>query len=237
MPHRTRHRGPDPRDERLFSGAALFSLREAVADYSWLLSRGYSEAAGEAIVGDRYRLPQRVRIAMRRMACSDDALRRRKEHRIRTFEPGAELLIDGFNVLITLESALGGAVVLEGRDGCLRDLAGLRGSYRAVDETRPALEAAGRVLAQAGNPHATWIFDRPVSNSGRVAAIVRDVAAANGLNCDADVADAADALLAGATAVIATADSSILDRTGHWFNLARTVVEREVPEAWIVSPA
>ena len=45
------------------------------------------------------------------------------------------------NVLITLESALGGGVLLRCRDGCLRDMASLHGTYRIVDETDPALDA------------------------------------------------------------------------------------------------
>jgi hypothetical protein len=105
-----------------------------------------------------------------------------------------------------------------------------------VAETKPAIEAAGRVLAAAGASRGIWVFDRPVSNSGRVAAIVRDVAQEHAWAWEAEVADAADALLASSKAVIATADSSVLDRAGHWFNLARPVVEREVPDAWIVSP-
>ena len=44
---------------------------------------------------------------------------------------GSDLLIDGFNVLTTIEAALGGAVVLACRDETYRDIAGLHGTYRA----------------------------------------------------------------------------------------------------------
>src|SRR6266404_1471952 len=46
------------------------------------------------------------------------------------------LLIDGFNLILTLESALGGGVMLVGRDGCYRDMASVHGTYRRVEETR-----------------------------------------------------------------------------------------------------
>ena len=53
---------------------------------------------------------------------------------------GQELWIDGFNLLILIESALAGGIILIGRDGCCRDLAGLHGTYRDVAETRTAAE-------------------------------------------------------------------------------------------------
>ena len=45
------------------------------------------------------------------------------------------LLVDGFNLIITIEVALSGGLVLDCADGTVRDLAGLRGSYHPVDET------------------------------------------------------------------------------------------------------
>ena len=46
-----------------------------------------------------------------------------------------------------------------------------------------------------------------------------------------------DGLLAAADQIVATADSGILDRVPAWFNLARTVVTRQVPEAWVLDLA
>ena len=46
-----------------------------------------------------------------------------------------------------------------------------------------------------------------------------------------------DSLLAAADQIVATADSAVLDRHPTWFNLARTVVSRHVPEAWVLALA
>ena len=43
-----------------------------------------------------------------------------------------------------------------------------------------------------------------------------------------------DAVLARSTEVVVTVDSAILDKPVRWFDLAREVVTREVPGAWIV---
>ncbi|HSG88818.1 MAG TPA: DUF434 domain-containing protein, partial [Pseudomonadales bacterium] len=73
MPDHRRHRGPHPDDARLFAPDTVGPLRTAVGDLSWLFSRGYAERSAVKVVGDRYRLRERQRIALRRSACSDAA--------------------------------------------------------------------------------------------------------------------------------------------------------------------
>ena len=89
-------------------------------------------------------------------------------------------MIDGFNVLTTVEAALGGAVVLVCRDTTCRDIAGIHGSYRKVAETLPALDRLATVLERLGVHQCHWLFDRPVSNSGRIRGIVFETAAERG---------------------------------------------------------
>jgi hypothetical protein len=203
----------------------------AVADLSWLLSRCYAEPSALKLVGDRYRLVERQRVAVLRSACSDVSL---ADRRSREVDPPAlrtrSLRIDGFNLILTLESALGGGVVLVGRDGCYRDLASVHGTYRRVEETRPALELAARWLTAWGVGRCTWLLDAPVSNSGRLAAMIRAV----GAGWSAEVVPDPDAVLAAPGEVAATADAGILDRCGEWISLARAIVEVDVPGAFVV---
>ena len=118
--------------------------------------------------------------------------------------------------MLTLESALGGGVVLGGRDGCFRDLAGVHGTYRRVEETRPALALAARRLAEWGVGPCTWLLDAPVSNSGRLAAMIRERP-----GWAAEVVPDPDVLLVLPGDPVATADAVVLDRCGPWVNLAR----------------
>src|SRR5438552_2409238 len=157
MPDSRKHRGPGPQDLTWFGLEARAGLRAAVADLSWLLSRGYAVPSALKLVGDRYRLVERQRVAVLRSTCSDAAL---ADRRSRELDPrsirGRPLRIDGFNLILTLESALGGGVVLAGRDGCYRDLASVHGTYRKVDETRPAPELPARSLAEGGAGPCPW---------------------------------------------------------------------------------
>lgn len=234
MPDTRKHRGPGPQDRDWFGPAARPALAAAVSDLSWLFSRGYAEPSAVKLVGDRYQLVERQRIAVLRSACSDQSLAgrgaRRVDHRALRGRP---LRIDGFNLVLTLESALGGGVVLGGRDGCFRDLASVHGTYRKVEETRPALELAARLLAEWGAGPCTWLLDSPVSNSGRLAAMIRAVHP----DWSAEVVQNPDALLVQPGDLVVSADSLALDRCGEWVNLARALVEAGAPGAFVVDLA
>src|SRR5262245_47380218 len=142
-----RHRGAHPQDRRLFDAALLPALRGAVADLSWLLSRGYPAAASLKLVGDHFALKERQRSAGARTACSDKQ-RESRERPLLTLESvnGKDLLIDGFNIIVTTEAALSGGVLIRCRDGCVRDLSSVYGSYRSVAETGEAIRLIGETL-------------------------------------------------------------------------------------------
>src|SRR3954469_22971836 len=107
MPDRRAHRGKHPEDAKLFDASQHESLRAATHDLSWLLSRDYAQPSAVKIVGDRYRLNERQRMAVNRASCSDASRAKR-----RSSEVSAEALrdrpveIDGYNVLTTIEAAL-----------------------------------------------------------------------------------------------------------------------------------
>jgi len=189
-------------------------------------------------VGDRYALVSRQRIAVARGACSEEQAARRKRCQAPAESlAGRPLWLDGYNVLTTVEAALAGGLLLGARDGAYRDMASMHGSYRKVAETQPALVHIGRTAADLGVTECCWYLDRPVSNSGRLKKIIEDLAAAQGWRWRVELVADPDALLAAADEIVATADSAILDRVAAWFNLARAVVARHVPDAWVLDLA
>jgi hypothetical protein len=236
MPDRRSHRGPHPEDARLFAPTVQPVLRAAGADLCWLLNRGYPQTSALKLVGDRYQLVARQRIAVARCACSDaDAARRRLHQVAPEALAGRSLWLDGYNVLTTIEAALAGGVILAARDGTYRDMASMHGSYRKVAETAPALRLLGGTMAAWGVTECVWYLDRPVSNSGRLKKVLLEVAAAEGWPWRAELVPNPDAVLSAAeTAVVATADSVILDRCRAWFNLAQETIAACVAEACVV---
>jgi hypothetical protein len=235
MPDRRTHRGPHHEDQRLFGDASLPDLRSAVDDLGWLLDRGYAIDSALKLTGDRYRLARRQRLAVARAVCAETAHADRLRKRLEPEQAaGKTLLIDGFNVLVSIEAALSGGLILECRDGCDRDLASVHGTYRRVAETQSALLHIGAVLAEFHVAECHWWLDSPVSNSGRLKVQIEQLAVEHGWNCRVDLAMNPDAILAESPHLVATADSAILDRCGRWLNLAREVIDRRVPDAWIV---
>ena len=140
MPDKRTHRGPHPSDTKLFAEAVIADLRSAIADFSLLLTKDYADKSALKLVGDRFSLTERQRTAIMRSACSDQQLMSRRQREVKVAELGGKpIAIDGYNVLITIEAAMSGACVFKGRDGCLRDLASIHGTYRKVAETIPAV--------------------------------------------------------------------------------------------------
>lgn len=236
VPDSRSHRGPHPQDAELFAVRHLERLRRATTDLCWLLSRGYNQTSALKLVGDRYALTKRQRQAVSRAACSDDARLRRMSKRVDGVELG-ELWIDGFNVLLTLEVALGRGPVFVTRDECLRDIASVHGTYRRVDETAPAAALLTDELLRLQVPRVRLLLDAPVSNSGRLAQVVRDEWQARGVVTDdwqVVLTRYPDDELVGSGQIVASADGDVLDRASAWLNLARTIVQRDVPEAFVV---
>lgn len=235
MPDTRTHRGPHSDDPELFGAEALPRLNQAARDLNWLLDRGYAQASSLTLVGNRYNLSQRQRIALGRSCCTTAQLELRKGREVAPLAvSGAPVWIDAYNQLITVESALGGGVLVKGRDSCIRDLASLHGTYRRVEETATALSTIGRWLAERRPARVHWIIDRPVSNSGRLAAEIRALADENGWAWEVALEFSPDAVLVKADGVILTHDSVILDRCMQWANGSRCVINAAVPKAWVV---
>ena len=234
-PDTRRHRGAHPADPELFGQDQLDKLRRAVGELCWLLSRGYSMTASLKLVGDRHGLRERQRLALSRAACSDQNRRRRNEHCVSVKQlRDQEVIVDGFNLIITIEAALSNGPLFIGVDDCIRDLSSVHGSYRSVEETDRAISLIGNTLHQLGPSRVVWLLDRPVSNSGRLAAKITGLASQNRWPWEVEVVFNPDSRMISSLAVAITSDSSILDRVAKWTNLKSYLVANQIVNPWIV---
>lgn len=235
MARQQAHRGAAPKDNQLFGPRQLPALRAAVHDLCWLLDRGYAAHSATELVGNRHNLTSRQRQALSRCACPAAAAQLRRQ---RQLDPaglrGRELWLDGYNVLTVLESALAGGVVLLGRDGCCRDIAGIHRRYRKVNETLPALRLIGETAATWGVTCCRWWLDKPVSNSGRLKTLIHETATAAGWNMTVELVFSPDHVLWETDQIIATSDGVVLDRCRLWVNLARHIIAERIPRARLV---
>ncbi|MDX1384005.1 MAG: DUF434 domain-containing protein, partial [Thermoanaerobaculia bacterium] len=152
MPDTRVHRGAHPRDAECFAPGALPAVRAAVGDLSWLLGRGYPPRAAAKLVGDRYGLRDRQRKAVQRSAAAPADCEARGQRRVDAAGLRRQpLLVDGYNVLLTVEAALSGGVLLRCRDSVLRDLTAMSRHYRRVRTTVQALEVLGGFCREVGS--------------------------------------------------------------------------------------
>jgi hypothetical protein len=235
MPDQRRHRGRHPDDSVIFAASEVPVLRQATLELSWLFERGYSQTAALKLVGDRFGLRERQRLAVLRSACGESAAVERRRRRLAVTElQGRCLAVDGFNALITCEAALSGGLLLRGRDQALRDLASVHGSYRLVEETERALSLLGGVIAAAQPAQVRWFLDRPVSNSGRLRGLIESMAASAGWPWQVELADNPDRAIAATGWVAGSTDAWLLDRCPHWVCLPEAVVAQVGGNPWIV---
>ncbi|MBI1184800.1 DUF434 domain-containing protein [bacterium] len=229
-----RNRGKQANDDKLFGNEKSVALiKEAVRDMAFLLSRGYAEKSAMQLVGNRYRLNVRQQKAVMGMSAGVKQLKNRKATQL-TDVNGKTVAIDGFNLIIILESALSGAYLFKGLDGCFRDLSGVHGTYKRVQHTDTALKLVAETLDKLGVEAAIWYLDAPVSNSGRLATSIRQLAESKNCNWRVELVNDPDKVLATTAHVAISADAWILDQASSWFNLSRLIIETENLAAAVV---
>lgn len=222
-------------DQAIFSGEPLLRLRDAVYEFCWLLNRGYARHSVMQLVGDHHQLVKRQRLAISRAACSNISRESRKTTCLQIEQiKDRQLVIDGFNLIISVETAMAGGLLLRCCDGCIRDIAGIHGTYRLVHETRQAVELIGNVLQAFSPASVLCLFDKPVSNSGRLAEMVRDIATVHRWNWQAELIDNPDQVIRNSGKVAITSDSAILDGGVQWVNLGAYLITNHFHESWLI---
>ncbi|MBN1508896.1 MAG: DUF434 domain-containing protein [Sedimentisphaerales bacterium] len=230
-----------------------------MADFSLLLTKGYADKSALKLVGDRFSLTQRQRLAVMRSACSDQQLQSRLRRQV-PIEALADqpIAIDGYNLLITIEAAMSGGLIFKGRDGCFRDLASIHGTYRKVEETVPAVQLIGAFLTEIRIAQALWLLDSPVSNSGRLKTLLAQLARENHWPWEIRLTISPDAELSSPLAVpspqfpanrqpttdnrqlpvvVVTTDSVILDACPKWANLSTGIIAQRLPQTRVIDLA
>lgn len=227
-------RGFYPKDKSFFSEDSIINLGIAQEEIQWLLDRNYKIDTVINFVGNHYLLSSRQRLALRRATAMSIQYKKRKSSLLSLEDAKQKcIFIDGFNLIITLEVALSGNVLILGKDGVLRDLAGLRGTYRLIDKTKLALDFIGMALNELNVPQVKFFLDEPVSNSGRLKNEILNHSKTWNIFTEVELVRNPDPILSNMERVV-TSDSVILDNCKSWFNLSRKIVQDYVKDAWII---
>ncbi|WP_406242362.1 DUF434 domain-containing protein [Tissierella carlieri] len=228
-------RGFDPNDHKWFSEQSLIKLSIAQEEIEWLLDRNYKLSSILEFVGGHYQLSARQRIALKRATSTELQYKKRKSTMLPLeIAKNGCMHIDGFNLIITLEVALSGSPLIFGNDGVIRDLAGLRGTYKPIDKTDIALQLIGNKLNQLEVPEVIFFLDAPVSNSGILKSKITNLEDTWKIPLKVELVSNPDSILSKMERVV-TSDSIILDECKSWFNLSRKIIEENINNPWIIS--
>lgn len=217
-------RGYVPSDEKDFSEKAMNKLKEAQKDIFMLINRNYPIKNVSTFVGNHYLLSERQRMALVRSTSSNVSLEMRRKKEVKSSIEGKTVYIDGFNIIITLEVALSKSTLIKCMDGTIRDLAGLRGTYRLIDKTDTSIDLIGKKFEELKISKAVFYLDKPVSNSGRLKIRILELLDRFNFHVDVELVDNADRSLEGMENVISS-DAIVLDKCESWFNFVKNILD------------
>ncbi|MFK8005872.1 MAG: DUF434 domain-containing protein [Saprospiraceae bacterium] len=225
----TRNRGKHPNDNKYFAKKWHPIFKEAIDDYSFLMSRGYAMNSTLQIVGSRYKLNKRQRMAIMRVGAAEQNIQLRKSKELQpSLLKNKTISIDGFNLLILLESALSGAFIFKGRDGTYRDISSVHGTYKRVQKTEIAIILIGNVLKKMEVSSVEWYLDAPISNSGRLKKILLEISQKYQFNWTVELVNNPDKILAENGKIIVSSDGWVIDHAINWFNLGGHLMNHEM---------
>ncbi|RLF16980.1 MAG: DUF434 domain-containing protein [Thermoprotei archaeon] len=153
-----------------------YKLIASAVDAKFLLLRGYSKELAFDFVAQRYSLTKEERNRLHRLVHTPDEIEMVKE-KLRRPEDirGKVIAIDGFNALITVEAGLRGHPLYICDDGMIRDIESSYGKYRLSEYTYIALSTIVNGLRNHEPSKVIFVFDEPISKSGEIAGITRNI--------------------------------------------------------------
>ncbi|MCR3884324.1 DUF434 domain-containing protein [Methanotrichaceae archaeon M04Ac] len=202
-------------------------MRRAAEEVRYLLDRGYPSGPAVRFVSDHRRLPREDRFVLTRVAVPSAVARSRRKKRTPINElSGRTVAVDGYNVLITVESLLAGAPVYLCDDGFLRDVRGIFRRYHLSDITDQALSEIFSLLKESGVGGAMVLLDQQISRSGELASEIRERMAELGVLGSAKTAPDVDRRLKRAKSPVATGDGTIIDASAEAVDIPGEVANR-----------
>lgn len=227
-------RGYSPDDERNFTGSSLEIMKRAAEELCFLLNRGYQLKGASTFISNHYLLSERQRIALIRIVASQKQISiRMTNQKTSEMMAGETVNIDGLNQIITLEVALSGSPIFQCMDGTMRDLAGLRGTYRLIDQTDTAIHLIISTLQKLFIQSAVFWLDSPVSNSGRLKTRIAEISEKERFNTEIQITHNVDQVLYTLPNVISS-DSIIIDHCPSWYNLNEKIIS-DISDVWIIN--
>lgn len=205
-------------------------LTEAAKDYKYLLNRGYPQRAILNIVVSRYGLTAAERNALLRCVHrTSDVLLVIARLARPTEVVGAHVVIDGYNTLLTILTALEGGPLFLCDDCVIRDV---RSSYTkriSMKSLVNSLNVLASALTILRPVSVTIVLDKNVSHSAEHAVMIERALQARAINARVELRRKADTgVLSHSADIVCSSDYLIVTRARKVFDLAGYAVTKVV---------
>ncbi|MBU0762928.1 MAG: DUF434 domain-containing protein [Candidatus Altiarchaeota archaeon] len=203
-------------------------LPGAQEDLRFLLDRGYRKEYALKFVGDHHNLLLKERNLLFRQTYSQREIQvTLSKLKPTEFITGRHLVIDGFNVLITIEHAMANGEVFLCQDGLVRDNVAAFSNYKIKESTRKAADKVIEILVKCPPKDICWVFDSQISGSGTLSQYVMKRLSEEKLQGESITSPTADHQISKLNLLTATSDSALIDRLVRVVDLPAAVLEIE----------
>jgi len=212
-------------------------MKDASIDLRFLLNRRYDKARAIKFVGNKYQLDKSERHILYRALYSDDEINAIKKKLV-PFEQisGKHIVIDGYNVLITVESILHDKTIIDCDDGIVRDVSGVFGSHVITPVTHNSINLILSQITKHPPKLLQFFFDSQVSKSGELSKIIREKMNELYLSGEAKAVKQVDTTLKRLNSdIVATSDTIIIAQAPTIVDVPRRILEMMSPPSSLLS--
>jgi hypothetical protein len=204
-------------------------LLEAARDLRYLLARGYNRETSLKFVSDKYQLLKLEKMMLYRAIYDYERAKNHKAKLINFDEVrDKEIVIDGYNVIITLESGLKGKILIECDDGFVRDISAIHGKHRITEFTLKAIDLIIEKLKEINLKNVIFVLDSKVSKSGELASLIRKKLTESKIEGTAYTAKKADVFSLSFKSIIASSDAVIIEKAYKVLDLAGIILKNKL---------
>ncbi len=198
------------------------NFKKAANDYYYLLCKTYPKKATLKLVSDKYRLSGLERsVLLRGIVNKKTAIERKKKLLLEEKIFNKTLLVDCYNVLITVNSYLKGKFLYIANDGFLRDASETHGKLDKSDFIEKVLALLFKYLITVKIKDVNMYIDSPVSHSKEFSVKIDKLFNEYKINGKNLIVKSADYYLINSSdGICSTSDSTIIDNRDEVFDLA-----------------
>jgi hypothetical protein len=208
-------------------------LLKPARDIRSILRWGYPKFSTIRFVADHFQLSLEERHILTRVIMPPDRIVSRINKKIAcTGIKDRNLLLDGYNVLLSVDSLLKKEPMWFCDDGYIRDTRYYFSKAKQAEDIEEALETVLRFLSEAGPKSVVFLLDAQISRSGELAGFIRHKLKEYGVSGEAKTSKIVDFELKaeggnlGKNVILATSDGIIIDSVLEVLDIPACLMEK-----------